>query len=483
MYNKPMNTPIYDFVQEYKTKRCIRAHMPGHKGLGPLGIEDLDITEIAGADELYAADGIIAESERNAGSIFGAHTFYSTEGSSLAIRAMVYLAYKYACVNSRYERCSERNSEHDSAHDLEHESEGAACRPSEKPWILAGRNAHKTFLNTVALLDIPVEWIYGEEGDSYESCTIDAYRLRQLLAYNSKNLPCAVYLTTPDYLGQLLDLEALAWVCHEYGVLLLIDNAHGAYLKFLTPSRHPMDLGADLCADSAHKTLPVLTGGAYLQISLAADPFFAENAREAMELFGSTSPSYLILESLDLANLYMESLPEKMQDFVQSVANLKNSLSENGYKVTGDEPWKVTINPPAYGYHGEELADLVRAAGLEPEYCDDRHLVLMLTPQNSREDLDGILRIFRAIPRREPVEVEEEYRLTERPRQAMPMHAALFAETEELPAEECQGRILASAAVSCPPAVPLYMYGEEMGEKLPKGRKLRVVKNCSAKND
>ena len=102
-----------------------------------------------------------------------------------------------------------------------------------------------------------------------------------------------MYVTSPDYLGGMQDVAALAEVCHRYGTLLAVDNAHGAYLRFLRPSRHPLDLGADLCCDSAHKTLSVLTGGAYLHIARTAPTSLAENAKEALALFGSTSPSYL----------------------------------------------------------------------------------------------------------------------------------------------------------------------------------------------
>ena len=88
-----MNTPIYDFVKKYAESECARFHMPGHKGKSFLGCESLDITEIAGADVLYSAKGIIKESEENASRLFGTErTLYSTEGSSLAIRAMLYLA-------------------------------------------------------------------------------------------------------------------------------------------------------------------------------------------------------------------------------------------------------------------------------------------------------------------------------------------------------------------------------------------------------
>ena len=133
-----MDTPICDFVRRYAQSGTLRLHMPGHKGTGPLGIEQLDITEISGADSLYEASSIIAQSERNAGVLFGCPTFYSTEGASQCIRAMVYLAMLHAKQNSR------------------------------KPLILAGRNAHKTFLSAAALLDLDVEWIYAKDGASGE---------------------------------------------------------------------------------------------------------------------------------------------------------------------------------------------------------------------------------------------------------------------------------------------------------------------------
>ena len=124
-----MTTPICDFVKSYAESGTSRLHMPGHKGKGNFG-ERLDLTEIKGADELYDAEGIIAESEKNASELFGCRTFYSTEGSSHTIRAMLYLASLYA------KECG------------------------KKPTILAARNAHKAFLSAVALLDIAVDWIY-----------------------------------------------------------------------------------------------------------------------------------------------------------------------------------------------------------------------------------------------------------------------------------------------------------------------------------
>ena len=134
-----------------------------------------------------------------------------------------------------------------------------------EPVILAGRNAHKAFLHACALLDVTPQWLYPEGSDSLCACPITAEGLETALS-TAERRPMAVYLTSPDYLGGMLDIAALSAVCRAHGVPLLVDNAHGAYLKFLPHPAHPLDLGAALCCDSAHKTLPVLTGGAYLHI-------------------------------------------------------------------------------------------------------------------------------------------------------------------------------------------------------------------------
>ena len=228
-----MDTPICDFVRDYALKAPLRLHMPGHKGKALLGPEALDITEVSGADSLYEAAGIIRRSEENASRLFGCPTFYSAEGSSQCIRAMLYLALLRAKEEGR------------------------------RPLIAAARNVHRSFLSAVALLGLEVVWLWPEEG-SYLSCGVSPQALEELLRAEK---PTAVYLTSPDYLGNMADVAALAQVCHRHGALLLVDDAHGAYLRFLESSLHPMDLGADMCCDSAHKTLPVLTGGAYLHIS------------------------------------------------------------------------------------------------------------------------------------------------------------------------------------------------------------------------
>ena len=160
--------------------------------------------------------------------------------------------------------------------------------------------------------------------------------------------PAAVYLTSPDYLGGMADISALAEVCRKHSTLLAVDNAHGAYLRFLEPSCHPLDLGADLCCDSAHKTLPVLTGGAYLHISRAAPASLRESAKTAMAMFGSTSPSYLTLASLDLCNRYLaDGYRDRLREMCGRLEEVRKALTAAGWQVEPSDPLRLTVKAPA----------------------------------------------------------------------------------------------------------------------------------------
>lgn len=424
-----METPICDFVRQYQERGTVRLHMPGHKGISFLGMEHLDITEVNGADSLYEAEGIIRRSEENASALFGCPTFYSTEGSSQCIRAMLYLAKIHA------------------------------ARHARRPLILAARNVHKAFLSGCALLDLEVMWLYPENGDFYLSCAITPEQLEAALsAMESK--PAAVYLTSPDYLGNLADVAAMAQVCHRQDILLLVDNAHGAYLRFLDPSQHPIDQGADLCCDSAHKTLPVLTGGAYLHIAPGLESVFGPQAKIAMALFGSTSPSYLILQSLDAANTYLAEYPHKLASTLRRINSLKEVVKDAGYVLTGQETLKMTISAKPYGYTGTELADILRESNLECEFSDPDFLVVMFTPENREEDLRRLSSALLEIPRKTPV--SESPPLPGPGKYAISIRDAMLSLSEKVPVEASCGRILASPSVSCPPAVPILVCGERI---------------------
>ena len=425
-----MNTPICDFVRRYAEADSLRLHMPGHKGIPLLGMEQMDITEIDGADNLYEAGGVIKQSEENASALFGTKTFYATEGCSQCIRGMLYLTVLYA----------------------------KAC--GKRPVIAVARNVHKTFLSAAALLDFDVVWLYPEQPDSYLSCKLDEAQLDTALSQLEEK-PVAVYLTSPDYLGNVASIDSLAEVCHNHDCLLLVDNAHGAYLHFLQPPQHPIDLGADLCCSSAHKTLPVLTGGAYLHIAQGAPELFREQAKNALMLFGSTSPSYLILQSLDAANRYLDDgYPQKLAAFVTQVEGLKEALTAQGYILYGDEPLKLTVSTKSYGYTGADFAQLLEDQGIVCEFYDPDFVVMMLTPQITRQALKKLEATLLSIPRKKAI--TQAPPAFHRCEAVMSVRQAMLSVGETVPVAESVGRVLAAASAGCPPAVPILVSGERI---------------------
>lgn len=440
-----MTTPICDFVRQYAKTKPIRLHMPGHKGRGPLGAERWDITEIDGADDLFAPAGVIKQSEQNAGALFGAKTLYSTAGSTLCIQAMVYLAAL------------------------------AASAAGAKPLILAARNAHKAFLHAAALLGVQVQWLYPEGGTAYYSGVVTPQAVQAAL--NAKNRPTAVYITSPDYTGNLADIAGIAAVCHKAGALLLVDNAHGAYLNFLPESPHPIALGADLCCDSAHKTLPVLTGGAYLHLNNNAPELLKLNARTALGLFGSSSPSYLILQSLDAANEYLTTFSARLAAFLPKVQALKTALQRFGYRLVGQEPLKLTLLAGSVGYSGQQLAGVLKQNGIYPEFYDKDLLVLMLTPQNRAGELKKLQRVLCSVTKMKAVKTNFP-KLSPLPAALTPRQT-LFCESEILPLEQCLGRVCAAAALSCPPAVPIAVCGEVLTKEALSCLAYYGIKQCA----
>ncbi len=424
-----MNTPICDFLEQYRRDGIARLHMPGHKGVPFLGCEPMDITEVSGADSLYEADGIIAQSEANATELFGSgRTVYSTEGSSQCIRAMLYLA-------------------------LTNRPAGAA------PLIVAARNVHKSFVYAGALLDFQVQWLWPEgENRSLCGCPIFPETLERTLS-SLPQPPAAVYLTSPDYLGGMADIAALAEICHRHGTILAVDNAHGAYLRFLHPSQHPLDLGADMCCDSAHKTLPVLTGGAYLHLSKRTSQAMQDHAKAAMALFGSTSPSYLILASLDRCNRYLsEDYPARLAKLTAELDQVRRELSENGWEVLSSDPLKLTIAAHEE-LTGIQLAQLLRESGMECEYADPESLVLMLTPENKPEDLH---RVVSVLGKNQHAPIPHEVLPLANGPQVVSIRQALFAPHEVIAAQDALGRICGSPTVACPPAIPIAVSGERI---------------------
>jgi len=406
-----METPIHDFLKNYAACGIARLHMPGGKGL----VYPHDITEINGADVLYESEGIIRASENNAASLFGAAaSCYSCGGATLAIQSML----------------------------------AAARVVTGKHSTAAGRCSHRSLISSAVLLGMNVNWIYPDE---FPCGTVTPEAVETAV----DNDTAAVFVTSVDYLGGECDISAIAEVCRRRGVMLLVDNAHGAYKVFT--GDHPIKLGADMTADSAHKTLPAITGTAYVHL---ADAGMREEIKSAMAMFGSSSPSYLMLESLDLCNRYIAERREDALTAVRRVRELKNELAEEKLPLRESDDMRITMDANALGYTGAEYADILRRNGVECEMGGERYTVLLFSAVQPAADIVRTAEAIRKIPRRTPTAPRNIPVIISET--VMSPREAYLARTRITPTELSVGRICADIKSPCPPCVPVVMPGERI---------------------
>lgn len=423
-----MNTPLSDFLDEYGRKGMLRLHMPGHNGE-----ESHDITEIDGADSLYETDdsrGIIAHSEAIAAKIFGAErTCYSAGGSTLAIQTALAVLKSQGCKT-----------------------------------IAAGRCSHRSLVSAAALLDLDIKWLYPLE---YPTAAVDC-------SNQSLSGADALFFTNVDYYGGTCHAEAP-------GIPAVCDNAHGAYLRFVSKQAfgreylHPMEMGFPvISAESAHKTLPALTGAAYLHFSKGTDH---SRAKEMEAMFGSSSPSYLIMESLDRFNGRLLADPECVNRACACVKKLKTRLAAHGFTLRKSDHLRVTINTRAWGYSGHEFADALRLNGAECELADENYTVLLFSAITSPEDCQRAEMALCLIDRRTPIPAVN-YPVI-RPKKETSVREAVFSKQRKIPAGEATGKICGGIQSPCPPCIPIVMPGERIDSEAAEALRLYGVKQIS----
>lgn len=410
-----LQTPFCDAIEAILKETPTRFFMPGHKGNAAAmprfgGALYYDITEIEGADDLSHPSGPLAQSQANMARAFGAGaTLYSAAGSTSCILAMLTLF----------------------------------LRPGQK--VVMARGCHNAAVRALALVDLHPVWVLPQSGVPTTA---------EIEAALKQNDVAAVYITSPDYYGRLADVGAIAVVCHAHGVPLLVDNAHGPHLRFVTPQCHPITLGADACADSAHKTLPCLTPAALLHLRDAA---LQEAARSALNLYSSTSPSYLVLQTLDhTAGLLLANAI----DFDGTAAKLAKTVEHVAHIVQpGGDPLKLCLVPARGGWPYADVLGALHKAGIEPEMADGTHIVLMASPYNANEDfahLSNALAPF-AVQRPAIPLPQGSFAL---PQVACTVRQAVFGRKETIPVQQAAGRVAASAAAPCPPGIPVVVPGE-----------------------
>lgn len=418
-----MPTPLYDALREYAQKDPARFHMPGHKGKflpAPelMGLAPIDVTELPPTGNLYEAGEPFDSAQRLWAELFGFDCCqFLTGGSTMGI----------------------------------HTGLALCARPGEK--VLMDRSCHRAAFNALALLDLEPVWLERPWLDSENLIgPISPEMVKEELKQHPEIK--TVCITSPTYAGVLSDIGAISRIVHAHGGKLFVDGAHGAHLPFLGLA--PFQ-GADVVTVSAHKTLPAM-GQSALLFANGMDP---DRVRRTASIFGSSSPSYPMLASMDLARDWLlgEGRWEyrrtacRVYEFRQAFPSLKD---RPGLSL---DPCRLTLKVK----DGPAFTRALEERGIFPEMEDGGHVVLICTAQDSDGDL---YRLELAL-----VELRDEMGdcapipAPPLPEQVSSPRAALFAPSQVWPLEDCEGEVSACQIAPYPPGVPVVAPGERISKK------------------
>ncbi len=414
---------MYKQLKSLGESDLVRFCMPAHKGkeIGSVfdSVNKFDFTEIDPTDNLFAPEGIIKESEEKTAQLFSCKiSAYSACGATPLVKASLYLA----CKNSS---------------------------------VLAMRGSHMSFFDGAALCRCKADYLYPDENTGV-SVPPNKEEIEKKLKNKSYS---AVFITSPNYYGETADIKGIAEVCNKYNSLLIVDNSHGCHLRFIENGKnHPLKLGAHIVIDSAHKTLPVLTGGAILHSNA---PFTREQIKRAISLFASTSPSYLVINSIDYA-LEMCRQNEKMFDLAaKRVSDFKKELEKEGFLLVKSEPMRVTVRFCENNIDARDFnALLLKKYNIACEMADRDNLVLIMSPFDSERDLQRLFSAMCQLKMHNFDKVKKSIKKIPCAKAVMEPYQALFEQTREIELEKAQGKISASHINICPPCIPIVAAGE-----------------------
>lgn len=415
-----MPTPLYDTLTAYAAQHTARFHMPGHKGktlpapeLAPLA--PIDVTEIGPTGNLFEEGEPFDSAQQLWADLFGFDCCqFLTGGSTMGIHTGMTLL----------------------------------CDPGDK--VLMDRACHRAVYNALALLDL--EPVFMERPWSVEHDLIFHFTKENV----EKELELhpevkAVCITSPTYAGLLSDIPGIAKACHERGKKLFVDGAHGAHLPFL--GLKPFE-GADAVVVSAHKTLPAMGQSALIFVNGEDHA----RVRRVASLYGSSSPSYPMMASVDLARQWLLDNPDQYQRAAQRVAQLREKFPSLGGDLPLD-PCRLTISVK----NGPDFAQKLEDCGIFVEMEDGGHVVLICTAQDSDEDFHCLEKALENL--RGHMGKCEALPPPPLPVRAMSSRMALFAPQDTLPLEDCLDRVAACQLAPYPPGVPVVAPGEVISKK------------------
>ena len=316
---------ILQMLEEQAKKEHLSFHTPGHKKIG------YDITELAYSDNLSCPQGVILRAEQDIAKILGADvSFLLTDGSTSGVLSMLY-----------------------------------ALKESGVRTIAVPVLSHKSFWNGCALLGLtPV---------SFETPTgVLPCRLTLTDVFDALSGADALFLTSPDYYGNIADLAKIKRLCVSQGKPLIIDGAHGGHLR-ANQDRYA-GAYADMWVDGVHKSLPALTQGAVV----SAKGRFVEPLQKAVDIFRTTSPSYPIMASVEYAVKYPPN--EALERAVTAWKQGKNYCYQN------DDYTKLCL----FVKDGFEAEKTAHSTGIYPEFAEPHLLCFYLSPVQTEEDLHSL---------------------------------------------------------------------------------------------
>lgn len=421
---------------EYDRRSPARFHMPGHKGQDtPFAgkLAGWDITELDGTDDLAGPQGVIARTEREYAEAYGAaQSLLLVGGGTTGLNTMALALGK----NKR---------------------------------VLLGRDCHKAALSALALAGHEAAFLLP----AYDARNGMAGMLTPEQIYEAlgESPADAVLLTSPNYYGMCADVAGIADAAHARGALLLVDAAHGAHFPFSSRlPAFPADK-ADLWCVSAHKTLAALTQSAVLHIGKGC-PIPAEQARRVRNMVQSSSPSYLLMVSLDRAlhlarSLGFEKHLDRIEILRQRIAKI-NGLQVLGPQCLGHgiadiDPTRLVIDVTERGIDGRRADAQLSESGVVCEMSDAYRLVLITTPQDPDEWYDRLVDGLTHLPYG-TVKAFREPPFQPAGGRACSLREAMLGPVESLPLLGAAGRVAAGSVGVYPPGIATLVPGERIEE-------------------
>ncbi|MXQ54488.1 aminotransferase class I/II-fold pyridoxal phosphate-dependent enzyme [Shimazuella alba] len=430
--------PLWEALQKHTIQSKANFHVPGHKAGQVFDKEALpryssilpfDLTEVGDLDDLHAPTGVIQEAQQLAAEVFQAdYTRFLVGGTTAGILASIL----------------------------------TVCKPGDK--ILVARHCHQSVFHGCLLAGatvVPIPYIIDRV--SGLEAPVSSIQVKALLQQHPDAK--AVVLTSPTYFGVVQKIEELAKVIHSYKIPLIVDEAHGAHFGFHTTlPKRAMEFGADICIQSTHKMLPSLTMSSMIH---GKERFIDRELLDTyLRMIQSSSPSYVLMASLDLSRRYMVKEGESI---LTNVLRLLDSFRKSLYKlpfivekktVTKMDPLKLSLSSSYFS--GFELASQLEDKGVYAELADDQKVLLVFSLGTKQAELDYLLQCLSQIHEYKPILTEKKNTtlLTPQEGEIIPYAECRTRERCRVPAKQAVGKRSAVHLVPYPPGIPIVLMGE-----------------------